>query len=289
MIKKFECWECHHRFEAEEHGVVECPNCHSDNIGPARFHLPKPKIAKVSRKILLGVLGVLAMALLAFFGWKHWPISSSETEEEVAVSDSESVIIEIPATIVEPPSLEVGELSFDDEGYSFETKIKNPPQGSYEVVLLDLWDDTKIIATSKDGKFAKVPCMTDEDNKAGDYRIAIRATANDSLLCEPKVVPGFIPQVKVSAKMTAEQLQARIASRDESLMGIGENACLAPDVKLKFTGLPKDARNIPEVLSEVFEKLDMGTWDAATVSALEYDDLNRISVITFKVVVGDGF
>jgi hypothetical protein len=62
---------------------------------------------------------------------------------------------------------------------------------------------------------------------------------------------------------------------------------LAPDYKLKFNGLPSDAVNIPKILSEVFEKIDMEVWKSATVLSLDYDEMNRIKTITLKVVVSN--
>ena len=87
--------------------------------------------------------------------------------------------------------------------------------------------------------------------------------------------------------MTKEELQQLIDKRDPSLNGAGENDYLAPDYKLKFSGLPADAVNVPQILADVTDKLDWEVWQKVTVTALGYDDMNRISSITLQVVVTD--
>ncbi len=83
--------------------------------------------------------------------------------------------------------------------------------------------------------------------------------------------------------MTVAELQARIEKRDETLMGVGENDYLNPGYKLKFVGLPSDAVNVPSTLGEVFDKLDNEIWSSVKVNSLDYDDMNRISMIKLSI------
>jgi len=280
MKRKFECWNCKSHFEADDSEWVECPHCHSDNVEYASYHMPSWVKWTVPAVIIVAATG---------FGISRIDWNSRNVHDDIDTNDSLAVQAYVRDTLFTsetgldiPASIIVGELVFDEDGYSFEAGVKNPPSGEFHFVLLEAFED-KVVAKSEDGKFSAIPFSKAE---GGSYRIQIRAEGSDSI-CATSDVPGFIKQMKVSKKMSIAELQAKISKRDESLLGIGENAYLAPDCQLKFTGLARDAINIPQVLSEVFEKLNNETWASAKVVSLEYDDMNRISQITMSVVTND--
>lgn len=280
MKRKFECWNCKKHFEADDKEWVECPHCHSDNVEYASFHMPKWTLWCVLGAAVLGGVGIA----LSQIDWKTEKTRADlNTEDSVAVEEfvvdstfTSETGLEIPSSII------VGELTFEEDGYTFEAEVKNPPSLKFYYAVLEAFED-KVVAKSNDGKFSAIPFSNAE---GGSYRVQILAIGTDSV-CASADVPGFIKQKKVSKKMTVAELQTKITKRDPSLMGLGENDYLAPDYKLKFTGLPKDATNVPQVLAEVYDKLDMGTWTSAKVTSLEYDDMNRVSQITMKVVTDD--
>ena len=63
MQRKFECLECHHRFEADDRGEVKCPRCQSDNVEIIHFRIPRGmwKYAAAFVLFLLMILCVFRM------------------------------------------------------------------------------------------------------------------------------------------------------------------------------------------------------------------------------------
>lgn len=276
MIRKFECKDCKHRFEADDAGQVLCPKCNSDNVEYARFHLP-PVVWKVGGIILLAaILTIVATKI-------DWNRPAAKEDEPIAGKDSldhardTTYVNETGLTL--PPVINIGELVFEEEGYTFEVTVENAPTLKFYYAILDSYNHKKVIAKSNDGKFKGVPFSTAD---GGCYDVALMDVSVDTLICCINKT-GFIKQKAVTKKMPVSELQTLIDSRDVSLMGVGENDYLNPDYKLKFSGLPSDAVNVPTTLGEVFDKLDNEIWSSVKVSSLEYDDMNRISVIQLSI------
>ena len=276
MIRKFECKNCGKQFEADDKKMVSCPHCQSDNVEIASFRI-SPLVWKVGA-------GVLALAIIVAL---LFPTSGKDKDimqiEEITSNGDEigerSDSTEIVPGLDIPPTIEVGDMSFEGNGYSLKVKAYNVPVSKTYIAILNPFDNTKRIAKSDDGTFKNVPSS---DVDGAYYTIALVDAATDSIICSIEK-PGFIEQSPVATKMTISELQQKIDSRDNSLLGAGENDYLAPDYKLKFIGLSSDAVNIPTILAEVTDKLDMETWASAKVTALDYDDKNRVSAITLKV------
>ena len=279
--RKFECWQCHSRFEADDQNWVECPNCHSDNVDYAHFHLPRGWW-----KWGVGFVTCAAVVcILLNIDWGAFK-KGQQTEPPVFVDpksssyiheDSDTIArIEIPDMKVSPTVNVNGKPEFKDGGYSFTVSVKNaPPQGTFYVVALDHYDHSKVIARSDDGQFTNlVPSEAD-----GQYDFAVCAVANDSLLCEPAPRAGFKPQKAVAQRLSKEELQRLVDSYDDSLGG-GKNPHISPDCKLVFSGLPAD-KKAPANLWEVADMVDMG--QHVTITKVEYDDMNRISTVHLTV------
>lgn len=274
MIRNFECKNCNSRFKADDQGEVKCPHCQSDNVDYVQFGI-SPKVWKIG-----GCLVVLLAITFALFQIDWGSDNGSEVDsQEVSPSDSTEVIVVEGLDI--PPTIEVGELKFEDNGYTFNVVVKNRPSGNNQIAIVDPINK-KIIRKNDNGEFKGIPYSKAD----GSYYTIALMNARDSILTSIDK-PGFIKQAAVTTKMTVSELQKKMNSRDESLLGLGENDYLAPDYKLKFNGLPSDAVNIPKILSEVFEKIDMEVWKSATVLSLDYDEMNRIKTITLKVVVSN--
>lgn len=281
MIRKFECKNCRHQFEADDKGVVECPQCHSDNVDIAASHLPS--------WIWKAVGGIIALLLLVCAGWFLFQ-NDGQSEDNPPVAefvseDGDSVIVVEGLTV--PPTVEVSTPVFNEENstYSVEVSVKNMPQGyKFYYAMLNHFGEQKVMKKSEDGKFTDIP-FNEEDGNSYDFAVCDAKT--DTLLCAPVPQSGFLRQVKVKEKMTVAQLQQLIDNADETLMGKGENDYLAPDYKLNLKGLSSDAVNVPKVLADVIQKLKNEVWSKATVKSLEYDDMNRISVITIQAEEDD--
>ncbi len=275
MIRRFECKECKTRFEADDKDDVRCPHCQSDNVDFAKFTI-SPRVWKIVGGVIIVLAVVFALTQINWGNLTKNDAADIEDGLDPAEDTTEVVIVE---GLDIPPTIETGNLKFEDNGYTFKVVVKNRPLGNTFIGIVNPLDK-KIVAKSEDGEFKGVPYSQAD---GAFYTIALMNAADSILASIDK--PGFIKQAHVATKMTVGELQKKMNSRDESLLGVGENDYLAPDYKLKFIGLPSDAINIPKILSEVFEKVDMEVWQSATVSALDYDDMNRIKTITLKVIV----
>lgn len=270
MIKKFECKNCLHQFEADDQGTVICPLCNSDNVEPAHRHIPAV-VWKVMASI---ILIMLACAVILFL------VSRCESAPDAPP----------PGLVVEewdpsdPPSVSVSQPVFDDNGmYSVDVKGVNIPEESrfYYVMLSHF--DKKLLQKSEDGHFSNIPFCEDDGHS---YDFAIMDSRADTLCCVPVEQTGFIKQrvIDPNKKMTQEQLQKLIDTQSETLNGVGESDYLAPDYQLQFSGIPSDMKQ-PESWTELFELIEFGAIEKATVTQVDYDDMNRINVIKLKVVI----
>lgn len=283
MIRKFECKDCKHTFEAEDSKEVICPQCQSDNVDYYTVH-------RHWSKYLLG--GVIILAACGAIYMTVKGISAKTEDKNVAQTEAEadtSSIIQIAEAENEyeqetgcaiPPSIKpLGEKQLaDDQTYSFEVAIEHAPSCSFKVVLLDKATN-KVIAESKDGKFSKIPPSKAD---GGMYIIQIMDSKTDSALCDPQPIDGFLPVQKISHKLNKEQVQKLLDDEDETLIGNGENPYLAPNYEIEFLGI-KDSEELPTNLADVIEKVYMGVWNSVKVEALEYDKTMHISRITLSV------
>ena len=276
MERKFVCHKCNARFNADDARQVQCPQCGSDNVEFAHFHIPSKVWKTLCIATAVLIIGVMAINI----DWGHLV---NQGENGVAVADSMTVVRD-PAYIKEtglnlPPVISVGELVFEGKGYAFNVAVDNPPKIRFFYAIIDPYNRGNIIAKSEDGLFADVPYSNAD---GGMYEVVLLDASVDTIICGIEK-PGFIKQKSVAKKMTAVELQSRIDNRDASLMGVGENDYLNPNYKLEIVGLSTDAVNIPSALGDVFNKLDNEIWESVQVNSLEYDDMNRILKIVLSV------
>jgi predicted nucleic acid-binding Zn-ribbon protein len=284
MTRKFECWNCQHRFEADDSQWVECPQCGSDNVEYARSHIPS-----IVAKCVCGVAIALA---LAGFGWwivqnynggGHVSMPEERPQDIIIVEDDtlthDTLINETGMKI--PPKLIPGKPVFENDSYSFSARAEGVEEGTAFIwALLDLKDNKKVVSRSNDGQFREVP---PSDAEGGKYRLVLLNVKGDSMLCEPVPVIGFIPQKRVSTRMSAEWLQQQIESGSEVIMGVGESDYLAPDVKISYSGL-LTSDDHPSTLYGVYEKIVVGEWQAVKVTSVGYDEMNRIATVKFEII-----
>ena len=280
MNKKFECWTCGKRFEADPSKYVECPYCHSDNVEFSTFHLSKYK------KTILWSVCVIVILAISFIVLKTLN-EETPINKQVSIIDNDSIAIESfkndstflsETGLSKPMSLSAQTPVFTEDGYYVFVSSNDAPNTKFVFHILEAFED-KVVSTSYDGIFKNIPPSASE---GGSYRIVAVCTVNDSILASIDV-PGFIQQKRVSNKMSAAELQEKIKQRDPSLLGTGENDYLAPQYSLSFEGLSSGAVNVPKVLAEVFEKIDNGAWLSVNIVSLGYDDMNRINSMKISV------
>lgn len=283
MTHKFECQDCKHVFEADDSKEVLCPKCQSDNVEYYTQH-------RSYGKILIGGISALSVCGIIYLAIQLFPRNQKgeQPQEPVDVVDTSSVkqIAETEDEYTKETGLEVtpsikpmGEKQLaDDQTYSFEVAVEHAPSVAFKVVLLEKGTN-KVVAESKNGKFANVPASKAE---GGMYIIQIVDSKTGKVLCDPQPIDGFLPIQKVSHKLSVEQVQELLDKEDETLIGDGENPYLAPDYKIEFKGV-KGNDELPTNLADVIEKVYMGVWKSVKVEALEYDKTMHISCI--KLIV----
>lgn len=276
MLRKFECWQCYHRFEADDQNHVECPHCHSDNVDYAHFHFPKGtwKWSGVAIGCLLVGYALYNMNWNTFGGGSTPSIGKSQPDSlrtDIEEEPDTTVINEIKLAVSPTVNLD-GKPTFEDGGYAIHVKVKNaPPEGSYYFVVLDHYDHSKIVARSDDGNFTNLP----PSKYDGQYDFSVCSKQNDSLLCQPVPRTGFLPQQSVNERKSKEWLQQLIDTNSDLIVGSGKTPYLSPDYVVHVNGVDasSDIR-----LAEIANNVSFGIW-SVTVNSVEYDDMNRISVI----------
>lgn len=274
MKQKFECKNCKARFEADDAERVICPQCHSDNVEFASFH--------ISSKWLKLIAAIVVALLIVFIVLYSIRRCNTQTNPDNEVLSQDTFVYDYHEPI--PPTVSVSQPMCDMEGmYSVDVVPKNVSNGmKFYYVMLSHFDK-KVLQKNEDGHFSNIPYCSEDGHS---YDFAIMDSKVDTLLCVPVQQTGFVKQVVIesSKKMTSEQLQKLIDTQSETLNGVGENDYLAPDYKLEFSGL-KSGANKPESWAEVFEMIEFEIWKSVRVSKLSYDEKNRINVVTLKVIM----
>jgi len=281
MKRKFECWDCHKTFDADDKVWVECPHCHSDNV--EYWAINYLKYIKVAGGVVC--LGAIALGFYTAMSNSN-ALDSSSGNDVIIVKDEFSDISAQDTGLVALPPMEgqlpilslKGAPEFTGTGYNFSVNIEFAPEENYKYVILDAFENN-VVAESKDGIFSNIPYSTAE---GGSYRIKVVSEDGTRDLNEPKPIVGFIKQV-VTTKMPAQELQQLLDYGDDSILGVGENEHIAPNYKIEYSNLPKDVMNIPKTLGELYaDKLMTAQWEVK-ITSVQYDDMNRISVIKCQV------
>lgn len=281
MIRKFDCKNCKKHFNADDEHQVICPHCKSDNVEPVSFHVPT-KIWK-----FFAVVIILLLSCVIVYSVIQFEMNSSDSNDFNSIisspveKDTDCIEFDYAETI--PPTVNISQPVCDNEGlYSVEVKAKNiNNKTTYYFVMISHFDK-KVLQKSTDGRFSKIH-YCDEDGHSYDF--AIMDSKSDTLLCVPVEQTGFVRQVTIesSKKMTADQLQKLIDTKDESLNGVGESDFLSPDYQLSFIGLPSDIKI--QSWTDLFEMVEYEVLKGVTVSQIGYDNKNRIKMITLKVTM----
>lgn len=174
------------------------------------------------------------------------------------------------------PTIGIEDLSYTEgKGYAFSVSVSPRPTAPYAFVLKSVREGV-VIQESEDGHFTDVPYSEDD----GKYQIQLISTKDFSTLAEDSV-SGF--EKATLQKMTAEELQAIINSRDVAKLTSDCNEQLSAEIKLMFKGIRPNEKNLPTTLPEVVNRLKDNIWSQVSVTALGYDEDNRINCVTMQI------
>ena len=200
-------------------------------------------------------------------------------DSTVLLNDSDTLHLDTEVPL-EMAFTSIPEPTFSDGKYSIQVHVDYVPDGAKVIYkICEPFGDKKVIASSEDGNFTGLPYS----EFSGTYAvIAIAQKDGKQVAVAEDVLIGFIKQEAVKRKMTVQELQALIDKQDESLLGAGENAYLAPNVKLTFKGLDAGEAQ-PDLMGDVFNNLKMRVWSKAKVIDIKHDSINRIKEVHFQV------
>lgn len=258
-MKSYKCINCKGKFETPGE-VDECPYCGSDNITPYT-NLP-PYLLMVLLFILCIPIGFGAGRLVDM-GFKSDGGTSNVTDAPVSVTDPTAI----------PVIVSVTEPILSKQGYSVEVIADVKTGAELEFSLTPVGGEGQVYF-SEDGKFAGVAPTED-----GVYNLVVRNVQTQD--CVDRVLSGFSkpvqqPIVKLSKTKLQEILDTQSAPKGLYLK-------FAEGYRMKFIDLD-GAEPEPDRFDEILNRLSGAIWSSAEILDIQYDELNRITSITIKVI-----
>lgn len=276
MIKKFECLNCHHKFDGDDAKDVSCPKCSSDNV--------KPVTSSSLGMLVKGAVFLLVVAA-TFFCIKSFRSDVVPGPNPNPFPDTPYVPEPMPDPI--PPVPNPGGFDLPKPvTLSMKRQVANKEKGTYncsvkathleenkvkvkEYKLLSS-DGNKVIDSSEDGHFVDIPSTPD-----GTYTITCMLSDNQVISQD---FGGFRPIVVVDNRMKAAELTALLNSKDANLQK-GKNPSVSKGAVVEF--------NNPEVITdqnemskntipEVIRQIKFNAWKSVEVTEVEYDSKGSI-------------
>lgn len=258
-MKIYKCIDCQRVFETYE-DADNCIFCGSDNITPTQ---------KVSVFWLMAIVFIVCVPI--GFGIAKWSFGLSE-ETKVVHSGGSDVIVTLVDTVAIPRIVSVSEPKYKNGAYDFEVVAQVQTRNRLEFSLA-ISEDIVPDYISKDGKFTGVAPTED-----GIYILKVTNIATGDIA--ERVLSGFTKPVQQPiVKLTKSQLQ-NILDTQSAPQGLYLK--FADGYKMKFVDLDA-SEPTPDRFDEILNRL-VATWSRAEVLGVQYDELNRITSITIKVV-----
>ena len=153
MKQKFECKNCKARFEADDAERVICPQCHSDNVEFASFH--------ISSKWLKLIAAIVVALLIVFIVLYSIRRCNTQTNPDNEVLSQDTFVYDYHEPI--PPTVSESQPMCDMEGmYSVDVVPKNVSNGmKFYYVMLSHFDK-KVLQKNEDGHFSNIPYCSED-------------------------------------------------------------------------------------------------------------------------------
>jgi hypothetical protein len=159
--------------------------------------------------------------------------------------------------------------------YSFEAKASVPTEDALTYVLFSDEQCSVEVTRNDDGKFDSVA-----PSQSSCYYLRV-LNVMTSEWSETKIVKGFVKQVMYE-KITKDELERIANSGDYGTAPKGFSHRFAPGLTIIAKGMNPEERKV-QSLSDVCDKIMMGTWSSITVESIDYDSQNRIKKLVFIV------
>lgn len=274
MIKKFECKNCKTRFEADDTNIVVCPHCQSDNVEYATFHIP-PKIVWGGFLVILVAIGI-AIWCLSNHGEFDNPSESESAEVDTldkGKAEAEENYINEGGTIA--PSISIAEIKYDPEKdtYYCRFSISHPPKQKWKIIVSSYYEH-KVIAESDNGIFENIPYSKDD----GFYYVTLLDVENGNSLCDPRDFPNFEKRANIKKPWTIHDLEKNL-NGDVSFV---DTPYIANNHKVIVVNKPTGDMSETSSIGQVHSLLKQCSLTAKVID-VEYDDLNKISLVKISI------
>ena len=255
----YKCLACQKKFETPQE-VDNCIYCGSDNITPVKSISPIWLMLLVF--LLCVPVGYLVTELMTSLG--------DEDEIIVIPDDDRKIVPPIDSTTI-PVIVSVSEPQYKNGSFTFSVTA-DVKRGRLMYTLTAPGSLTPDY-TSDDGKFSGIAPTED-----GIYTLKVEnVTSNQS---DSKVLVGFVKPVQQPVKKLTKSDIQKILDTQTTPQGLSSK--FAKGYKLKFVGLDQDEPQ-PDRFDEIINRL-VATWSKAEVVDVKYDELNRITSLTIKVI-----
>lgn len=292
MIRKFECKECHHQFEADDQQWVECPKCHSDNVAEAKKGIAVSEMPEWVGKVVLGVIAVALLGCGGYFGWKFFGGSLND-------EPTETVTLEIPATrdeftkqADEDFAADGGKnattISIEDQVYNDATRtyklradVRYAPADDWKVQICEL-GTTKVVkeGTNRQIEFDGIPASSDI---GGRYTFRVVRTSDGSEICAIDV-GGLSVQKKIAKAWTAAELERAINDPKKAMAEISDY--ITDDCRVVVTGQYEKEAGAFDSVDKVHRHIKNNkevTGANAKVEKVEAGPDNRITMAQIRI------
>jgi len=307
MIRKFECLDCHHRFDADDREDVVCPNCSSDNVRYA-----KKNIAGIIYKTIAFII----CCVVSFWGVSFMKkqvatenqdnslvqISTDVSSSNSSVSMQETLVEEAESnpnpqpeedkkfneqvqemkSVPEPVALVVRNIKPDEEGnYSLSVSATHLPDGvsvtKYNILSVST---NEVVMSSTSGSFKKVPAS----KEGGVYNI--NAELSNGEIASRDGVTGFDIVEIVDNRMSKEELQDLINKCDKELAK-GNISKIQRRVKIQIENPRDDNDKMVKIMDDVISNVEFGVWSKVEVTSIGYDGRGIINEVTLRIIYSE--
>lgn len=266
MIKKFECNDCGHQFEAEERDIEKCPHCESMNFYPIGSVHRIEKWHLFASFFLCTVVGYFVSGF-AFNQPDSPPISIEPIPQEQSPILVESITLSETSLSLQPNnsvSLSATVNPFDADDPSVEWRSSNEDVATVS-------SEGIVMAVGKGS--ATITCTAlDSSGIGATCEVTVSSPQSDRPYKQPNIPP------EVVSKLSTGELQNLINNRDSKIT-INKHPQVAESYHIKA-----DDGTSYSSFQDVTNKLKYRTWKKVEVKSVSYDSRGRVNTINIHPI-----
>lgn len=248
-------------------------------------------------KIFTLIVAFLMAACLSFF-LTRW-IRNDNRNETVIIEPEENIIDKpgtdtIPDTIPEKKAELNNELVIhpekvilkasrpvanDDNNYSFKASFSGEVKESYH---FELWNNTSLVQTSKNGFFANIP--------EGNYKLCLKSDVTGNNIVPAISVKAYTPPAPEPKKLISESdFQIKMLDPNDVSLNGGKKSFVTKSFRVVVVNTVASDNDF--VASDIQDVRDLiytyGKWKSARVVELEYDSRGYVTLAKIAPVLNN--